>query len=418
MSEDRQNTETVGRIAAGDMEAISAMVREVVPGWAETPAAAMSKELLLGGYSGAALYKVSATGAQPPAVVVRVSGAGIPSPMTEILFLCSAPGMSAAALKAWSTGATHENVYCLEDPRYPLLTVTEYVAGRTGDANLMNGRDASQYCRAMGRAVAWMHAQDTGWFDQGPGKEEQLTAVQSVASADDRREILALGRYDTYGKFFVDTLVTALRTEGSFDDVARIGERLFRLLEPDSLMGRLVIGHGDLKYDNTIIRETSTADDPQLVLIDYDRVMRMTAGCDLGTYLHDGETKKYPSLANRRALAEGYIEGCRSAGVEWSGLTRCSVDEVVLDMEAGLLMRSLWISTIMTTMFPKLGWAVPIVREGVSRAADVLEHARTDEALRKEVLEKGSARIVGKGYAIGIMARTLWNSMNRRLRAG
>ena len=170
-------------------------------------------------------------------------------------------------------------------------------------------------------------------------------------------------------------------------------------------MGRLVVGHGDLKYDNTMIRETSTPQDPQIVLIDYDRVMRMTAAAVLGAYLHDAETKKYPSLTNRRAMASGYIEGCRLAGFDSTSLGRCGVDDVVLDMEVGLLMRGLWVSTITTTLFPHLGWVVEIIREGVSRAADQLERARSDGGLREKILQKGSAGVVGKRFAVRLMLR-------------
>lgn len=399
--------EIVEGVVAGDNQAILALLQAAAPGWANVTYDGLKTEPLTGGYSGAALYQVSAVGAEPPAVVVRVSGGGIPTAMTELLFWTTHPGVPAAALKAWSTGATHESVYCVDDPRFPQVTVTEYIAGKTGDADLMNGKDAPQYCHAMGEAVAWMHTRDTQWFDQGVGKDEEHNAVARIDSATDRAEILQLGRYDTYGKYFIDTLVTALKTEGGVAVVAEIGQRIFGLLEPNTLMGRLVVGHGDLKYDNTMIRSSSNAEDPQIVLIDYDRVMRLTAGCDLGSYLHDGETRKYPSLTNRRALAQGYIDGCKNAGVDMTTLGRCTVDEVVLDMEAGLLMRSLWVSTVTTTLAPKMGWVVNILREGVSRASDVLEQAKTDELARQKILEKGSARTVGKGFAIGMLFKSL-----------
>ena len=212
--------------------------------------------------------------------------------------------------------------------------------------------------------------------------------------------------------------MTAVRTETSVAGVAAIGQRIFRLLEPDTLMGRLVVGHGDLKYDNTMIRETSTAADPQLVLIDYDRVMLLTAGCDLGSYLHDGETRKYPPLASRRALAEGYVDGCRRAGMDLAKFRRCDVDDVVLDMEAGLLMRGLWVSTVTTTIAPRMGWVVDIIRAGVGRAANALERARTDDELRQRILEKGSAAIVGKGFVVALMVTKLWRRLPRLIRTG
>jgi len=70
-------------------------------------------------------------------------------------------------------------------------------------------------------------------------------------------------------------------------------------------------------------------------------------------------------------------------------------------------MRGLWVSTITTTLFPHLGWVVEIIREGVSRAADQLERARSDERLREKILQKGSAGVVGKGFAVRLMLRAL-----------
>ena len=65
-------------------------------------------------------------------------------------------------------------------------------------------------------------------------------------------------------------------------------------------MAGFVLGHGDLKYDNTMIRSPSTSEQSELVLIDYYRVMRLPAAADLGHYLHDpGTQNRYPSLSYR-----------------------------------------------------------------------------------------------------------------------
>ncbi|MBT5154801.1 MAG: hypothetical protein HOM44_12000, partial [Gammaproteobacteria bacterium] len=169
MKEDLANTEIVEGLVAGDSKAILELLQMVAPEWAEVTVGELQKDPLTGGYSGAALYKISSSSAKPAPVVVRVSGAGISTPVTKLFFQSADPGMSAAALKAWGIGATHEDSYCLDDARFPQVSVTEFVRGKTGNADLMNGVDAPAYCRAMGKAVAWMHAQDTTWFDQGLG---------------------------------------------------------------------------------------------------------------------------------------------------------------------------------------------------------------------------------------------------------
>ena len=220
MEDDLVNTDIVEGLVAGDSKAILDLLQMVAPEWAGVTVDELQKDPLIGGYSGAVLYKVSSSSAKPTPVVVRVSGAGISTPATKLFFQSADPGMPAAALKAWSIGATHEDSYCLDDARFPQVSVTEFVRGKTGDADLMNGVDAPEYCRAMGKAVAWMHAQDTAWFDQGLGKNEEQIAVKTVDDPSDRAEVLRLGRYDIYGKYFMDTLVTALKTDGCMKEVA------------------------------------------------------------------------------------------------------------------------------------------------------------------------------------------------------
>ena len=85
-------------------------------------------------------------------------------------------------------------------------------------------------------------------------------------------------------------------------------------------------------------------------------------------------------------------------------------------MAAGLLMCGLWVSAITTTLFPNLGWVVEIIREGVSRAADQLEPAKSDQNLREKVLLKGSAGVVGKRFAIALMLRMLAGAVGRMIK--
>ena len=71
-----------------------------------------------------------------------------------------------------------------------------------------------------------------------------------------------------------------------------------------------------------MIRSCSTDDDPSLVLIDYDRVMKMSAAMDFGSALAMDEAKPYPALANRRAAAQAYVEAVGASVTD--GLGRCS----------------------------------------------------------------------------------------------
>ena len=240
-------------------------------------------------------------------------------------------------------------------------------------------------------------------------------AVRSVDSDELKKHILEWGDYSRFGKCFIDILVTELKTEGNIEEVAQIGRAIFDLLEPNSFMGRLVVGHGDLKYDNTMIRSSSTYAHPELVLIDYDRVMRLPTAADLGCYLHDPEpkSKKYPPLSNRRALAEGYLSVCVASGLNVTQFSGHEVDDIVLAMETGLLIRSLWLSTIMTTVFPRYRWVVPILREGIARVAKLIARAKYDESLREKVLMRGSSSLVGKGFVLPLLLKTMLKSFVR-----
>ncbi len=86
MNDDLSNINIVEGVVAGDSQAILELLQTVAPKWAEVTVDALQKDPLTGGYSGAALYKISSKTAKPPPVVVRVSGAGISTPVTKIFF--------------------------------------------------------------------------------------------------------------------------------------------------------------------------------------------------------------------------------------------------------------------------------------------------------------------------------------------
>ncbi|MGB2482671.1 MAG: hypothetical protein ACPH91_15205, partial [Pseudomonadales bacterium] len=90
------------------------------------------------------------------------------------------------------------------------------------------------------------------------------------------------------------------------------------------------------------------------------------------------------------------------------------IDDIVLAMEAGLLIRSLWLSTVMTTLFPQYHWVVPILREGLARAAKLLFQAKTDIGLREKILLNGSSKSVGKGFALPLLFKTALEALKRR----
>ena len=46
------------------------------------------------------------------------------------------------ALQAWTGGPVTEQVFCLDNPQFPGVTVTEFIAGRTGGQELLVGAEA------------------------------------------------------------------------------------------------------------------------------------------------------------------------------------------------------------------------------------------------------------------------------------
>lgn len=71
------------------------------------------------------------------------------------------------------------------------------------------------------------------------------------------------------------------------------------------------------------------------------------AGYDFGGYLLSSDNKQgtsYPSREHRRAAAQAYIDAVGPE--ECSKWTRNTADEVVYDMEKGMVMRLLWFATV------------------------------------------------------------------------
>ena len=408
------------RLAEGDTTAILKLLSNIFPAWGAIDEKAIMVEAITGGYSGAAVFKVSADSSGIMPLLLRIPGSHGENPATQLFFKTSDPWIPAAAQRAWGANPRHADLLYQDNIDAPSICITEFIVGSVGDARLMNGPEARHYASALGNAVGELHGLDSHWFDQGLaeilGRDEQALAVESVENETTKQRIVELGSYQRFGRSFIDILVTEHLTEGDVEGVAQLGKAIFGLLDPKSLMGRLVVGHGDLKYDNTMIRSTSTSANPNLVLIDYDRVMRLPAAADLGCYLHDPEprSKKYPSLENRRALAKGYRDACIESGIDMMEFRETEIDDIVLAMEAGLLIRSLWLSTVMTTLFPQYHWVVPILREGLARAAKLLFQAKTDIGLREKILLNGSSKSVGKGFALPLLFKTALQALKRR----
>ena len=135
----------------------------------------------------------------------------------------------------------------------------------------------------------------------------------------------------------------------------------------------------------------------------------------------------YPESSNYRSINE--LEGKtiatsypnivkqflkeKSLNINVTQFSGHEVDDIVLAMETGLLIRSLWLSTIMTTVFPRYRWVVPILKDGIARAAKLIARAKYDESLREKVLMRGSSSLVGKGFVLPLLLKTMLKSFVR-----
>lgn len=123
------------------------------------------------------------------------------------------------------------------------------------------------------------------------------------------------------------------------DFIVTFTPKAYNLLSGGSLMGRLVIGHGDLQSKNLLRRTDGSRG--HMVLIDYDRVHSMPAAVDIGSSvllsLNDPDDN-YPSLANRQVFAAAYLNCVREDSDRFSH--RC-IDDIVFDLEKGAVLRAL-----------------------------------------------------------------------------
>lgn len=280
------------------------------------------------------------------------------------------------------------------------LSILELVPGGSlgGDPtaeHLCNEEDAA----AFGRIVGDLHAADTGWHDTlvadgKPGsvgfllkKFENELAGDGAAAA----EMIDLAKTRGYEPLCCFLLCRDLAVQpwfAPFKPLEAIVEAT-KLQDPASLMGRLVVGHGDLHNKQLLRREKGTHGD--LAVIDYDRCSRMPAGADFAPSLAAGTV--YPSLEMRRAAAEAYVAAVGPKVVE--SHTRTSIEDVLFDMEKASLLR--WCFTMPTTfalMPPTMsdehkGQYAVCQTNLIHEAVDLLKRAEDDEVLRLEILEKG-----------------------------
>ena len=187
---------------------------------------------------------------------------------------------------------------------------------------------------AFGRQVAKFHQLPAAWYEAYKDRpknqlKDRFGAIDTNLEAAEVR-----ARFGDYASMIVlscDMVTDWWRNMAA--TVKGLSVLLHSLLEPGSLGGRSVVGHGDLHGWNMMYRDPSA--DGDLVFIDLDICGRYPAVVDMVNMrpLH-GASKQAAE-----ECARGYIAG-HGEGV--GQFSRTSVDEVMIDMHIGRELRLAW----------------------------------------------------------------------------
>jgi len=386
----------------GEAEAMLLLCKLANPSWALVQLGDFSTEILAGGYSANPVHKCSA--------------AGVLGSLAIKINICKTNGCDETSLvdtayMQWNRAGIVPAVFCLGNPQAPGLEVYEFIEGsaagtvysKRGCEFMHNDEDAT----AFGALFAKVHTQPTDWYeryrDHVKGQwQEWFAGIETNQHATEMKS-----RFGDYASMIVQF---SDFHSGVCNSAAAVGEAckemnqpLHEFLDPASLLGRKVVGHGDAHGCNIMHRQPDTHGD--LVLIDLDLVGRMPAAIDLGTPLccamngpfgsFFGRTPvgMYPSLAQRRRVAKAYLEGM--VGVR--GVTRTEIDEIVFDMEVGVAIRSNFFAVLMIPLGlnrASCGYAGWVFVYYAKQYLNIFEAAKTDAHLKQRVLEQGAEGVV------------------------
>jgi hypothetical protein len=108
------------------------------------------------------------------------------------------------------------------------------------------------------------------------------------------------------------------------------------------------------------------------------------------------EAPDYPSLASRRLVAQAYLDGLGPEVV--AQYTRTSVDDIVYDMEIGVVLRGAALA-VLGVGIDELGYGQPLYWGWqfalyTKCGLNILDNAKSDATLKQRVLEEGLTMII------------------------
>ena len=255
--------------------------------------------------------------------------------------------------------------------------VYEFIEGGTagtppcslGAAFMPNDEDASSFGRIFGQ----LHAAPAEWYTPFANKpkgqwEDFFAGIETDSEAAELRA--------EFGDVASMVCLFSRTAPENFRAVAMQLSRLLHMqLEPASLLGRLVVGHGDAHGKNLMHRRSGGHGD--LVLIDLDFVGRYPAAYDLGSALASTDRRRmpYPTVEQRRLVAQAYLS---ELGTVVDHFSRSTVEDILFDMEIGSLLREIWIAAVMYMRDTPKRWLWEVLwlcRSGLNR----VEAAKTGQ---------------------------------------
>jgi len=336
--------------------------------------------VLAGGISALSVLKVTDCAGKVPPLVVRVD-----RPDNE-----AAKKAATLATELAKVGAGPK-IYHHGPSQQGYVTIMGFVNGGNPQEGFLR---STANCCAYGKLMARLHRIPNKFIapfsSQVAREPKQLAAMLGMGTVEVSRALRLLGSYPCVYAEMTD----GLRAAGLAEDRLKKLHHASRLimLQAHELMrspmtSRLVCGHGDAHPGNLLWQDQQHSG---LLLIDLETAASMPAAFDLAVPLTAKAGEGSP-LDNRRMLLDWYLQ---SLGNLESGSKRClkiveANDDMVYDMEVGVVARILFISYVFSFFGSGFYPTVDAFIEGVVAMINILERAQGDDILRKEVVKSG-----------------------------
>jgi hypothetical protein len=416
-----------------------------VPSWSGLEESLL-KVTQLGGDTGTA-FKVECgqEGLEPSVVMVKI----VPPPSGEYK-----PGVGETASKVFGADPKEVNFcginYMSGDASFPGVMVAEFAGGgEVGQGALFNNTEDAA---SAGRCLALLHHHDQAWYhsqfsmadaELPPPLNQQNDAHKAIPAFAEMvsNEAATEAKYGQLMQFMLSTSaltmpgITGAIESGILDEAIAAGmfpkpgpqldeatawyagladhyKRILDLVDDEpSLMDKVSLCHGDCHGGQFIHRTTEPGN---LMLIDYDFLMPAPAWYDFGPPIFNvfmaqlmQQPVPFPSLENRTAACEAYRAALGDEVV--SKYPRNTVEDMLFDSQKGFVGRLLFccgynfqgnrLFQNASAPMPYGTWLMTAIADTASKA---FKEGRTDDALKKRIVEEGICAITFEKMAAAV----------------